>query len=42
MASPSASTVEFPTNGHTARGYLSLPPSGRGPGVVVIQDDDRP
>jgi len=38
MADPTASTVEFPSNGDTAMGYLSLPPSGRGPGVVVIQE----
>ena len=31
-------TVEFPSNGSTATGYLALPPSGRGPGVVVIQE----
>jgi carboxymethylenebutenolidase len=31
-------TVEFPSNGHTASGYLATPPSGHGPGVVVIQE----
>lgn len=31
-------TVEFPTNGTTGRGYLAVPPSGSGPGVVVIQE----
>ena len=31
-------TVEFPSNGHTCAGYLATPPSGRGPGVVVIQE----
>lgn len=31
-------TVEFPSNGDTATGYLALPPSGRGPGVIVIQE----
>ena len=31
-------TVEFPSNGHTATGYLATPSSGRGPGVVVIQE----
>jgi carboxymethylenebutenolidase len=31
-------TVEFPSNGHTCGGYLATPPSGRGPGVVVIQE----
>ena len=30
--------VEFQSNGATARGYLSSPESGEGPGVVVIQE----
>jgi carboxymethylenebutenolidase len=30
--------IEFASNGGTARGYLSTPESGRGPGVVVIQE----
>jgi carboxymethylenebutenolidase len=30
--------VEFASNGHTAHGYLALPPSGSGPGLVVIQE----
>ncbi|MBI3951958.1 MAG: alpha/beta fold hydrolase [Acidobacteria bacterium] len=30
--------VEFPANGRTTSGYLSLPDSGKGPGVVVIQE----
>lgn len=30
--------VEFPSNGHTASGYLAIPPSGSGPGVIVIQE----
>ena len=30
--------VSFPSNGHTAHGYLALPESGSGPGVVVIQE----
>jgi carboxymethylenebutenolidase len=30
--------VEFPSNGHTAHGYLALPESGTGPGLVVIQE----
>ncbi|HEX7312692.1 MAG TPA: dienelactone hydrolase family protein [Pyrinomonadaceae bacterium] len=30
--------IEFQSNGGTARGYLSLPESGRGPGVIVIQE----
>ncbi|MGH7692235.1 MAG: dienelactone hydrolase family protein [Candidatus Dormibacteria bacterium] len=31
-------TVEFPSNGSTATGYLATPPSGPGPGLVVIQE----
>ena len=30
--------VEFPSNGGTATGYLAMPASGSGPGVVVIQE----
>ena len=30
--------VEFPANGQTGTGYLSIPPQGNGPGVVVIQE----
>jgi carboxymethylenebutenolidase len=30
--------VTFPANGRTAAGYLTKPPSGRGPGVIVIQE----
>lgn len=30
--------VEFPSNGHSVQGYLAVPPSGQGPGVVVIQE----
>jgi carboxymethylenebutenolidase len=30
--------VEFPSNGHTAAGYLAPNPGGRGAGVVVIQE----
>jgi carboxymethylenebutenolidase len=30
--------VEFQSNGATAQGYLSTPESGKGPGVVVIQE----
>ena len=33
-----AETVEFPSNGNTANGYLVRPPSGSGPGVVVVQE----
>ncbi len=30
--------IEFASDGEEARGYLSLPASGRGPGVIVIQE----
>ena len=30
--------VEFSSNGGTASGYLSKPESGKGPGVIVIQE----
>jgi carboxymethylenebutenolidase len=30
--------IEFASNGSTAEGYLALPGSGSGPGVVVIQE----
>jgi carboxymethylenebutenolidase len=30
--------VEFPSNGETARGYLAVPSSGSGPGVLVVQE----
>jgi carboxymethylenebutenolidase len=30
--------VEFPSNGGSARGYLCLPDSGSGPGVLVMQE----
>jgi carboxymethylenebutenolidase len=30
--------VEFPSNGHTAHGYLAVPDSGGGPGLIVIQE----
>jgi carboxymethylenebutenolidase len=30
--------VTFPANGRTADGYLAKPPSGRGPGVIVLQE----
>jgi len=33
-----AETVEFPSNGSTASGYLAKPASGSGPGVLVIQE----
>jgi carboxymethylenebutenolidase len=30
--------VEFQSNGKTAKGYLSLPASGSGPGIIVLQE----
>ncbi len=30
--------VEFPSNGHSAGGYLASPEDGSGPGLVVIQE----
>jgi len=30
--------VEFPSNGQSASGYLAVPDSGSGPGLVVIQE----
>ena len=33
-----AEMVDFPSNGIDARGYLALPESGTGPGVIVIQE----
>jgi carboxymethylenebutenolidase len=30
--------VTFPSNGNEANGYLATPPSGSGPGLVVIQE----
>lgn len=34
----SGEIVNFLSNGGTASGYLSLPSSGKGPGVIVIQE----
>jgi carboxymethylenebutenolidase len=31
-------TVTFPSNGGSTTGYLAVPASGRGPGVIVIQE----
>jgi carboxymethylenebutenolidase len=31
-------TVEFPSNGSTASGYLAAPSEGAGPGVIVVQE----
>ena len=33
-----ARTVEFPSNGSVASGYLFTPPSGSGAGILVIQE----
>ena len=30
--------VQFPSNGHATDGYLAAPTSGKGPGVLVIQE----
>ena len=30
--------IDYPSNGDTAQGRLALPPSGRGPGVVLLQE----
>jgi carboxymethylenebutenolidase len=30
--------ITFPADGGSAQGYLALPPSGRGPGVLVLQE----
>ncbi|MFF8946103.1 dienelactone hydrolase family protein [Streptomyces sp. NPDC014864] len=35
---PARQNVTFPSAGATAHGYLALPPAGRGPGVLVIQE----
>ncbi|WP_031087313.1 dienelactone hydrolase family protein [Streptomyces sp. NRRL WC-3549] len=35
---PARQNVTFPSSGGTAHGYLALPPTGRGPGVIVIQE----
>ena len=32
------SMVKFPSNGGTTDGYLATPASGKGPGVLVIQE----
>ena len=34
----STEMVEFPSNGNNARGYLAVPESGSGPGVIVVQE----
>src|SRR5258705_11394482 len=30
--------VDFPSNEHSAKGYLATPAAGKGPGVIVIQE----
>jgi carboxymethylenebutenolidase len=30
--------IQFPANGHTCTGYLTVPPRGPGPGILVIQE----
>jgi len=32
------SMIEFPANGHSGSGYLAIPHSGSGPGILVIQE----
>lgn len=34
----SGEMITFAANGHTCKGYLSLPAKGNGPGVIVIQE----
>jgi carboxymethylenebutenolidase len=34
----SGQMIEFPSNGGNSRGYLAVPPSGSGPGVIVLQE----
>jgi carboxymethylenebutenolidase len=38
MAELTGTMIEFPSNGSSGSGYLSVPSSGSGPGVVVIQE----
>lgn len=38
MADNPHQNVTFPSNGNEAHGYLSLPESGSGPGLIVIQE----
>lgn len=33
-----AETVAFPSDGGQANGYLALPPRGRGPGLILVQE----
>ena len=34
----SGAMIEFPTKGTSGRGYFAVPASGRGPGVIVLQE----
>ncbi len=34
----SGNMITFPSNGSNAQGYLAVPDSGKGPGVIVIQE----
>jgi len=38
MATYAGEMITFPANGRTAEGYLAMPPSGSGPGLLVIQE----
>ncbi|MGF1469109.1 MAG: dienelactone hydrolase family protein [Sandaracinaceae bacterium] len=38
MADHPHQNVSFPSNGHTAHGYLKAPSTGKGPGLIVIQE----
>ncbi|MEL7209674.1 MAG: dienelactone hydrolase family protein, partial [Actinomycetota bacterium] len=38
MADNPRQNVTFPSNGGEAHGYLAVPESGSGPGVIVIQE----
>jgi carboxymethylenebutenolidase len=38
MAENPRQNVSFPSNGSQAHGYLALPPTGSGPGAIVIQE----
>jgi carboxymethylenebutenolidase len=38
MADNPHQNVSFPSNGRTAHGYLAVPESGSGPGLIVIQE----
>lgn len=38
MAGTAGEDIEFPANGRIAAGYLAIPGTGRGPGLIVIQE----